>query len=523
MQFLIIFLSLFTLGAFAQESEKSLDELLRSEQYEEAAVFLREKIKQDPVEIKDILLLGKIYEGLDLNKKAIKTYLFGIRKIHSRSWKDIKNYKTLKEVLPDLKKPKKEALLLAYKVGVHYYDLYLGSESTTGFSRRILDTSLKYLLICEHFKFNLPKTKYFLGLIYKEYEDYRLASASFLDAWELFEKQKKVEPEEEQKIRLMIGESFVNFGHITAGNSYLRSVYYYKSGSRYLRNYASEYLDEFLGSNVGGSVSFYVGNDSNALLGNSVGDETVKGSQYLSKSGSVFLGHSPSYSSSYNFSLSFSEETYTETTLKDNDSRSLTFTSAWDYKKVERTILTFSYYLTKNYARPSSTEEFDPESDTHQFILTWNRVFRKSLFSISLPFSRTDYNSGSEVDTVGLNFLYEAITFSNYWNPSIGLDFSSVEEDQGFERSKNAILYFSNSMNLTENLGVSLDFSLENNGNTSDSLAYTERILGINGYYSFENLDGLSFDFSLSSESNTPKSGTSDTRLKTGVGLSYTL
>ncbi|MBK23047.1 MAG: hypothetical protein CME70_03485 [Halobacteriovorax sp.] len=523
MKFIFLFFFLFSLNSYSQFEESSVDELIESEEYEKATEVLKEKIKEGPVNLQDILLLGRIYEGLEQNKSAIKVYLFGIRKLHSSSWKNIKSNSDLKEVLPELKKPKKEALLLAYKVAVLYYDLFLVSEASDDFNRRILDTSLKYFLICDHFEFNMPKTQYFLGLIYKEYEDYRRSSLAFYDAWKRFEKIEKVDTERDQKLKLLLGESLINYGHITNGTAYLRDIYFKKNGSRYLRDYASEYLDEFLGTSVGGSLSFLVGNDSNAILGNSTGFETIKGSAYNSKAASIYLSHSPSYSSSYNFSLSYSEEMYTEDTLKDNDSRSLVFTSNWDYKKIEKTILGLSYYLTKSYARADVNSKFSPESDSHQFIFGWTRIFRKSTFSLSLPLQRTFYESGGSTDSKGLAIAYSPITFSDYWNPSINFDFNLQEEDQGFDDSKSFILSFSNSMNFSSSIGVSLDFSLENNSNTSESLAYTERVLELGLFYSFEKIEGLSLDLSISSEANKPKAGTADSRLKTGLGLSYIL
>lgn len=513
-----LFLFLAT-SAFSQD----VDELLEEGNFEDAAVTLKEKISEGPVEIEDILLLGRIYEGLGFNKKAIKSYLFGIKKLHSSAWKDIKTYKSLKEVLPDLREPPKNVLLLAYKVGVHYYDLYLTSEASEDFNRRILETSLKYLLICDRFRFNEAKTKYFLGLVFKEYEDYEQASMNFLDSWELFEKKKRLDKVRDQKIRLMVGESFVNYGHIEAGTNHLRSVYYYKDGSRSLRNYAAEYLNEFKGTNVGGSVALSVGNDSNAIFGNSTGTEQVKASRYISRSASLFLGHAPSFSSAYNFSLGFTDELYSESTLKDNDSRSINFTSSWDYKKFENTILNLSYFFTKNYARPTATEEFDPESDTHQVSIGWTYVIRKAIVSISLPISSTQYEDGTSTQSKTVSFAWEKISFSNYWSPRLSLDVSLQEEGVGFEDSKSVLFGFTNSMTFSDTLSGSVDLTFEKNSNSSESLAFTETSFGVSVFYTFENVEGLGAEVNLTTESNSPSSGTSDSRFKSGFGLNYFL
>ena len=134
MKLIFLFFLLFSLNSYSQFEERSVDELIESEEFEAASEILREKIKEGPVNLQDILLLGRIYEGLEKNKSAIKVYLYGIRKLHSSSWKDIKSNSDLKEVLPELKKPKKEALLLAYKVAVLYYDLFLVSEASDEFN-----------------------------------------------------------------------------------------------------------------------------------------------------------------------------------------------------------------------------------------------------------------------------------------------------------------------------------------------------------------------------------------------------
>ncbi len=473
--------------------------------------------------MEDVIKLGEIYEDTGELKKAIKIYLYGIKKLHSSSWKDIKKLDELVEILVDLKEPSQDALLLAFKVGSLYYDLYLVDSSSEGFSTRILDTASKYFLICDFFKFQEPRTKYFLGMIYKEYGNYEKASLSFLKSLKLYSMSSNKDKDLEQKFNLLLGESFLNFGYMDEGLALLRAAYYHKSGNRYLQSYAKEYLNEFKGSSVGGSVSFSVGNDSNVLLGNSIGTETVKASAFTSKGASLFVSHAPSYSSLYNFSLGFSEELYSEATLKDNDSRNVSFTTSWDYRKFDKMILSTRYVFLKNYSRPRVDEEFESDYDFHE-ISPMLRIFKKrNQMTFSLPISRSRYQTGAQLDKYGVSGVYSYLSFSNYWNPEARLEISSEEEGEGFENSKVIIIGLSNNLELFEGLSLTIDLSIEKKKNTDVSLGYSERILELSGYYSFERVEGLSIEGSLSNESNSSDEGVSDSRMKTSLGLSYFL
>ncbi|MFT6070143.1 MAG: hypothetical protein ACJAT2_003658 [Bacteriovoracaceae bacterium] len=484
---------------------------------------LRSNLLEGPVVLEDVVKLGEIYEDGGEIKKAIKVYLYGIKKLHSSSWKDIKKLDELVEILGDLKKPGEDALLLAFKVGTLYYDLYLTDSSSEEFSTRILDTASKYFLICDYFEYQKPRTKYFLGMIYKEYGNYKKASLSFLKSWELYIESSKMDKDLEQKFELLLGESFLNYGYLEEGLAFLRSAYYHKNGSRYLQSYAKEYLNEFKGSSVGGSVNFSVGNDSNLLIGNSIGTETVKASAYTSRGASLFVSHAPSYSSLYNFSLGFSEEIYSEESLKDNDSRALSFTSSWDYRKYDNMVISLRYVFSKNYSRPRIGEEFESDYDFHEIgpIL---KLFRKrNQFTFSMPLSRSRYETGAQLDKFGISGIYSYLSFSKYWNPEASLEISSEEEGEGFEKSKILSLGLRNNLELFEGLSLTLDLSIEKKKNTDTSLGYSERIIELSGYYNFERIEGLSIEGSLSSESNTSDEGSSESRMKTSLGLSYFL
>lgn len=509
--FLLLFITFSSLS-FAEEPTSEV----------EAIQELKEKLIEGPVEVKDVLKLGSIYERQGNIKKAIKAYLFGINKLHSSSWKDIKKLDELTEIIVDLKEPSKEALFLAFKVGTLYYDLYLMDSSSEDFNLRILDTSAKYFLICDYFKFNQPKTKYFLGMLYKEYGNYKKASLSFLESFELYLKANKMDKDLEQKIELLLGESFLNYGYLDSGLSYLRAAYYHKKGSRYLQDYAKEYLNEFKGSSVGGSASFLIGSDSNVLIGNSTGTELVKASNYTSKNASIFLSHSPSYSSLYNFSLGFSEDLYTESSLKDYDNRNLSFTSSWDYRKYDQLILRTRYSFSKIYSRPRTDEEFEPDYDFHEIVPSLVFFYKRSVFSFLMPLSRTIYRTGGQLDNLGVGATYRYFSFSNYLNPEVRGEISK-EEEEGFEDSKVLTLGVSNNMEVFEGLSLVLEISIEKKINIDSGLDLSERIVELIGYYSFERVEGLYLEGSLSSESCSSQSGTSETRLKTGFGLSYFL
>lgn len=513
MYYLLIFSILFSFSGIAEESSPQ----------EELVQELKESLNLGPVDIKDIIKLGGIYENGGELKKAIKVYLFGIKKLHSSSWKEIKKLDELNEIMVDLKQPSKDALLLAFKVGTLYYDLYLTNTSSEEFSTRILDTASKYFLICEYFKFSEAKTKYFLGMIYKEYGNYKKASISFLKSWELYSKNKKIDKDLEQKFELLLGESFLNYGYMDIGLAFLRAAYYHKNGNRYLQSYAKEYLNEFKGSSVGGSISFLVGNDSNVLIGNSIGTESVKASRFSSKGASLFLSHAPSYSSLYNFSLGFSEELYSENSLKDNDSRNLSFTTSWDYRKFDKMILTTRYVFSKNYSRPRVDEEFEADYDFHELSPIFKFFKKRNQYILSLPFSRSRYQSGGQLDKYGVSGAYRYLSFSKYWNPEARLDISVEEEDVGFENSKVVTIGISNNLEIFEGISITLDLSIEKKSNADTSLGYSERIFEVSGYYSFEKLDGLSIEGSLSSESISSTGSTSDSRIKTSFGLSYFL
>jgi tetratricopeptide (TPR) repeat protein len=511
--YFLIFSILFSFSSIAEESSSQ----------RELTQDLRESLILGPVDIKDVLKLGGIYENSGELKNAIKVYLFGIKKLHSSSWKDIKKLDELNEIMIDLKEPSQESLLLAFKVGILYYDLYLTDSSSEEFSTRILDTASKYFLICEFFKFNEPKTKYFLGMIYKEYGNYKKASLSFLKSWELYSKSKKIDKDLEQKFELLLGESLLNYGYLDIGLAFLRSAYYYKNGNRYLQSYAKEYLNEFKGSSVGGSVSFLVGNDSNVLIGNSVGTETIKTSNFTSKGASLFLSHAPSYSSVYNFSVGLAEELYTESSLKDNDSRNLSFTTSWDYRKFDKMVISTRYVFSKNYSRPRTDEEFEADYDFHELSPIFKFFKKRNHFTLSLPFSRSRYRTGAQLDKVGIIGSYSYLSFSKYWNPAARLELSSEEEDVGFEKSKLLTIGLSNNLEIFESISISLDLSIEKKTNSDSGLGYSERVFEISGFYSFEKLEGLSIEGSLSSESNSSEEVTSDSRIKTSFGLSYFL
>lgn len=512
MYYFLLFLFTFSSPSIAEEA--SVQPIIQN---------LKEKLSQDPVEIKDILSLGGIYEKNGELKKAIKVYLFGIKKLHSSSWKDIKKLDELNQILPDLKEPGKEALFLAFKVGTLYYDLFLVGSTSEEFSSRILDTASKYFLICSYFKFNEAKTHYFLGMIYKEYGNYKMASLSFLKSWELYAKSKKVDQDLEQKFELLLGESFLNYGYMDSGLAFLRAAYFYKKGNRYLQSYAKEYLNEFKGSSVGGSVNFSIGNDSNVLIGNSLGTESIKASNFTSKGASLFVSHVPSYSSQYNFSLGFSEELYMESTLKDNDSRNLSFTTSWDYRKIDMLVYSIRYVFSKNYSRPRIDEEFEADYDFHELAPSLKFFRKKNLFILSLPVSRSRYHEGGQLDKVGIGAAYTYQSFSKYWNPEARIELNSEEEDVGFEKSKLISIGLSNNLELFEGIFLIIDLSIEKKKNVDSSLGYSERILELSGYYSFERIEGLSLEGSLSSESNSSDNGTTDTRLKSSFGLSYFL
>jgi hypothetical protein len=502
----------------------------------EAIRNLRENLKVGSLHLPTYLMLTNIYLQKGENHRAFKVLYFLIRRLHPVDGARLLSLGYIDNVsayLQEMSPPTREALEIYFLIAQNYYFLAERGNYTPEFRSQLYNLAAKYFIICDYYKYSLPQTNYFLGIVHSRRQLHQEAITRLLEAKDLFEKEEEVESTTEiQNINFMIGDNLIREGYRDAGTLYLNSLYLDLEADESLRQYSKSYLDQLssnfqifsVGLNYNYRQNIYRFDDSfledydtfKSILGPENGAT-------IGKSLSYFVSTKRYGHLIYSGSVSLREDLAHEDLHWRLDSRIAGGGLEVKYDNLKRSLLKFS--LNYNHILTKLDQESDFKSSTTNLVfnLEYVHTLKRGTLSYRLPFSLRERKNDETLSTRGFSLSYVPFYRTRWMSPSFSTEFSLLQEGEDLRDTKELQLSLSNHFRHSNQVSTFLFASYTKTDHELDRLSKNEYSLNLYTSFLLRFVRNLSANVSVShSLANT---GDDDsiraTSLTTGINYSF--
>ncbi|TNF32017.1 MAG: hypothetical protein EP319_00520, partial [Deltaproteobacteria bacterium] len=211
---------------------------------EEAMRILKQNLSLKSLHLPSFMMIADYHFRRRNFSKGMRVYHYLIKKLHSDLVMKSTVVEGIGDLIDDLPAPSQEVRGLYFRVGMEYYRMSENPDFDVQMRKKMLLYAEKYFNVCEFYKFNIPQTKYMLGIIKNRKEDFFNSIKYLADAKELL----KDLPDDQRGADLfnldyLMGDNLVRAGFSDSGSLYLKSVYQSKNADNSLKDYASTYLN----------------------------------------------------------------------------------------------------------------------------------------------------------------------------------------------------------------------------------------------------------------------------------------
>ena len=449
--------------------------------------------------------------------KGIRVYHYLIKKLHSDRVLKSPRVDEIGDLIDDLPAPSQDVMSIYFKIGMEYYRMSEDPNFEESLRKKMTLYAEKYFNVCEFYKFNLPQTKYMLGIIKNRKEDF-LDSIKYLsDAKDLLNDL----PDDQRNADLfnldyLMGDNLVRAGFSDSGSLYLKSVYFSKDADNSLKDYASTYLNalnqEFF------SLSFRTSYGYNNNIEGLTEDEQILRDSLINlfpySKDAYFTGWGVNtfYNSKklghWSFLLygDIDSKNMKNKNQSTNDERTFTVSVETKYDNFKQSTLKAS--LTYAYSMFRSEENLSMEKLSNFFSFQPSYVYtlKRGIITYRLPVNITQSITEGNLYSYGAGISYSPFIKSKYWGLGYSLDYAQNEESSTTPISSNYSFGVTNNTSFNDENSLFTTLNYTSNENVTESLVYTTYSVDFSYTLVFKKISGLSLNVSLSYESTQFKS-----------------
>ena len=449
--------------------------------------------------------------------KGIRVYHYLIKKLHSDRVLKSPRVDEIGDLIDDLPAPSQDVMSVYFKIGMEYYRMSEDPNFEESLRKKMTLYAEKYFNVCEFYKFNLPQTKYMLGIIKNRKEDF-LDSIKYLsDAKDLLNDL----PDDQRNADLfnldyLMGDNLVRAGFSDSGSLYLKSVYFSKDADNSLKDYASTYLNalnqEFF------SLSFRTSYGYNNNIEGLTEDEQILRDSLIN----LFPYNKDAYFTGWGVNTFYNSKKlghwsfllYGDIDSKNmknknqstNDERTFTVSVETKYDNFKQSTLKAS--LTYAYSMFRSEENLSMEKLSNFFSFQPSYVYtlKRGIITYRLPVNITQSITEGNLYSYGAGISYSPFIKSKYWGLGYSLDYAQNEESSTTPISSNYSFGVTNNTSFNDENSLFTTLNYTSNENVTESLVYTTYSVDFSYTLVFKKISGLSLNASFSYESTQFKS-----------------
>jgi tetratricopeptide (TPR) repeat protein len=408
---------------------------------QEGLRLLRENLEPGDPHIPTYRLLSRIYLTKEEFSKSFRVLYVLIRRLHPNGGPTILAIQDRRDIARQLRRsapPNREALETYFLIGSNYFRLAERPHFPAAFRGQLYELAHKYFSVTDYYRFEMPQTSYFLGVIASRRRNYQDAITRLIEARELFSKEEGEGASEQiQGINFLLGDSLIRSGYRDAGTLYLNSLYLDDDVNESLKQYSKAYLDNLASSfaliTVGVTGNYrenlYRFTDSflddfdrfKEILGENNGSSITRSANYLYSSRR--FNHMI-----YTARLNFREDRQREAKHWRLDNRLLSGTFEVRYDNLKRSIVKLSYSQNHLFTRPGEAQNFKANTQIHNINPEYVHTLRKGTITYRAPITiRTRKNSNSTRNH-GLAVSYVPFYRTQWIGPSLSAEYTFVDE-----------------------------------------------------------------------------------------------
>lgn len=483
---------------------------------EEAIKILKNNLSLKSLHLPSFMMIADYHFRRRNFSKGMRVYHYLIKKLHSDLVMKSTVVEGIGELIDDLPAPSQEVRGLYFRVGMEYYRMSENPDFDVQMRKKMLIYAEKYFNVCEFYKFNIPQTKYMLGIIKNRKEDFFNSIKYLADAKELL----KDLPDDQRGADLfnldyLMGDNLVRAGFSDSGSLYLKSVYQSKNADNSLKDYASTYLNALNQEFFSISLRMSYGYNSNI-------EGLTKSEQALrDRFSSSFPYIKDAYFSGWGVNSFYNSKKlghwifllYGDVDSKNmknknqstNDERTITGSLEAKYDNFQKS--TFKTSLTYAYSMYRADENLSMEKLSNFYSIQPSYIYtlKRGIITYRAPLNITQSITEGNLYSYGLGISYSPFIKNKYWGLSYSLDFSRSEEGASYPKSANYSLGATNNSSFDDQNSLFTTFSYTSNSNALESLIYSSYSLNFSYTLTFKKIRGLSLSLSLGYESTDYK------------------
>jgi hypothetical protein len=522
-----IFMTVFALvfsNAFAEVPESELQEVRYAKAElamidgndEEAMRILKQNLSLKSLHLPSFMMIADYHFRRRNFSKGMRVYHYLIKKLHSDLVMKSTVVEGIGDLIDDLPAPSQEVRGLYFRVGMEYYRMSENPDFDVQMRKKMLLYAEKYFNVCEFYKFNIPQTKYMLGIIKNRKEDFFTSIKYLADAKELLNEL----PDDQRGADLfnldyLMGDNLVRAGFSDSGSLYLKSVYQSKNADNSLKDYASTYLNalnqEFFSISMRMSYGYNSNIEGLTESEQALRDRFSSSFPYIKDAYFSGWGVNSFYNSKKFDHWSFllygdvDSKNMKNKNQSTNDERTITGSIEAKYDNFQKS--TFKTSLTYAYSMYRADENLSMEKLSNFYSIQPSYIYtlKRGIITYRAPLNITQSISEGNLYSYGLGISYSPFIKNKYWGLSYSLDFARSEEGASYPKSANYSLGVTNNSSFDDQNSLFTTFNYSSNNNSLESLIYTSYSLNMSHTLTFKKIRGLSLSLSLGYESTKYK------------------
>lgn len=499
----------------------------------EALGYLQQNLEPGAPHIPTYLMLSRIFYSQEEYSKSFRVLYVLIRRLHPVDGQQILNLQysdTISRFIRNMAPPNREALEIYFLIGQNYFRLAESGAFTGDFRAQLYELAAKYFNITDYYRFELPQTNYYLGVISSRRRRYQDAITRLIEARDLFSQDEGPETKTQvQNINFLLGDSLIREGYRDAGTLYLNSIYLDEEANDSLKQYSRSYLDNLASSysliTVGVTGNYrqnlYRFTDTRLndfslfepIIGGRDGSSVAKSLNYL-------------YSSRrfnkmiYTARVNFREDLQRDDIHWRLDNRIINASIEAKYDNLRRSLLKFNYSQLYIFTRPDLNEDFKINTTDHNFNVEYVHTLKKGTLSYRLPVTYRKRRNFNTTMNKGLALNYVPFYRTRWVGPSFSTEFSLIEE-LNFATSKRLRASVSNHIRYSPIVSTFIFASYTKLDHELDSLSLDEYSVTLFTNVLLRFVQNLSANFSIArTMANTGESDKINT-MTYSAGINY--
>lgn len=501
-----------------QEVRYAKAELAMLDGYEEEALqILKENLSLKALHLPSYLMIADYHFRRRNFSKGIRVYHYLIKKLHSDRVLKSPLVDGIGDLIDDLPAPSQDVMSIYFRTGMEYYRMSENPDFDAPFRKKMITYAEKYFNVSEFYKFNLPQTKYMLGIIKNQKENFFDSIKYLADAKDLL----KDLPDDQRNADLfnldyLMGDNLVRAGFSDSGSLYLKSVYLSKAADKSLKDYASTYLNalnqEFFSLSL--RTSYGYNNNIEGLTEDeqALRDRFSSSFPYIKDAYFSGWGVNAFYNSKKFGHWSFllygdvDSKNMKNKSQSTNDERTITSSFEAKYDNFKKSTFKTSFTYAYSMYRSDANLSMEKLSNFYSIQPSYIYTLKRGIITYRLPINITQSISEGNLYSYGAGISYSPFIKNKYWGLSYSLDYSRNEESSTTPKSTNYSLGATNNTSIDDQNSLFTTLSYSSNNNTTESLVYTTYSVDFSYTLTFKKITGLSLNASLSYESTKYKS-----------------